>query len=247
VADALDQVAPHPRVEGCDEPQPEAAEARRQHGHRDHQAAQSALSRILLHEPAVGDAIGPTDLVDATLLGFQIKSGLEVREQVADRDRLSNDVYPSRRHHRRKPLHEGAQHLEREAARSDHDRGAELDHRYARFAERTPHLVAAAQVRRQIRLFVPQTSEVHDSRNAGCACRAREVLRAQAVLDLEALPARRAHGVDHVVRGAHPFERRPKGFGPKHVAFDDLRVRTDPLRQELGAARKAAHAKPPRL
>ncbi len=131
VADALDQGAPHPRIERGDESQPEAAQARRQRRNRDHHAAQPSLSRVFPHQLAIGDALGSTDLVDAALVRREVERELEVREQVADRDRLRTDVHPPRRHHHRKSLDQRTEHLEGEAARSDHHGGPELDHGHA--------------------------------------------------------------------------------------------------------------------
>ena len=61
---ALDECAADVGVDGGDEPEPEAREARSQHRHGDHRPAQAALGRVLAHELAVRDGIRAADLED---------------------------------------------------------------------------------------------------------------------------------------------------------------------------------------
>jgi hypothetical protein len=205
VANALDEGTPHPRVEWRDEPQPQAAEARREHRNRDHEAAQPPLSCVFAHEFAVRNALGSTDLVDATLLRLEVQGGLEICKEITDCDGLRLHTNPSRCHHHGKPLDERAEHLEGEAARSDDDRGSEFDHWHTGGAQDASHLVATAKMRGEFPFLVAQAAQVHDAAHAGSARRAREVLRTQAIPLLEALRTRTAHGVHHVVRGVHSF------------------------------------------
>ena len=64
-------------------------------------------------------------------------------------------------------------------------------------------------MRREIRVLLPQASQIYDAANTRIERGAREILCAQPILRLEALPARTAHRVDQVVGGVHTSERRP--------------------------------------
>jgi len=175
VPDAVDQLAADARVERRHEPEPEAAQPRRQHRHGNHCAPQAALARVLAHQIRVRHAVRAADLVDTAarcarvgrlqlavdrfwldfegfqlcFKGFQLdlEGFNQIGDQVVDRDRLRGHRDPARHHEQRQVLDERADQLERQAARADHDRRAQLDHGHARFAQQPPDLDAAAQVR----------------------------------------------------------------------------------------------------
>ena len=147
---ALDQLAPDPRVDRGDEREPEAREARRQHRNRDEQPAQPALPRVLLHQLAVGRDVGSPDLEHSGRARLEVERRDEVGDEVLDGDRLRSRPHPAGRDHGGQPLGERAHELEREAAGSDHDRGPELDCVHTRGREQAAYLLAAREMRGEV-------------------------------------------------------------------------------------------------
>ena len=89
---------------------------------------QSALTRVLAQDVAVGDDIGATDFVDWTALDLELQRRKQVIDHIADSDRLRLHRDPFRRDHHWQTFGQSADHLEREAAGPNDDRGAEFDY-----------------------------------------------------------------------------------------------------------------------
>ena len=104
VSDAVDQLAPDAGVERSHEAEPEAAEPRRQHRHRQQPASQAALSRVLAHQVRVGHPIGAPDLVD----GAPGRVFVQRRQQIARGGRRSRSAAPASRSSAAAPAAGGA-------------------------------------------------------------------------------------------------------------------------------------------
>ena len=167
--------AADPRLRRRHQPEPQAGQLRRQHGHRNQQAAQAAQPRVQPHHVAVRHHLGTADVEDLILVAGQIDGGSEVAHHVVDGDRLRRRVHPARTDHHRQPLHQRPNHLERQAAGADDDRGAELDDRHAGRAQVPPGFGTAAQVRRERRDVVGQSAQIDDAPHAGSGGGAAEV------------------------------------------------------------------------
>ena len=89
---------------------------------------EAPLPRVFAHQPLVRDTIRAADLVDRRCAGRQVEGPGQIGEHVADRDRLGERTHPARDDHHGQPLDQRAHHLERQAARADDDRRAQLDH-----------------------------------------------------------------------------------------------------------------------
>ncbi len=76
-----------------------------------------------------------------------MKRRQQVLEQVVDRDGLRHHAHPARSDHERQALHQRANHLERQAARSNDDGCAKLEHGDAGRAQNASDLLATAEVR----------------------------------------------------------------------------------------------------
>ena len=136
-------------------------------------------------------------------------------------------------------LGERAHELERQAARADDDRGAELDRRHARPAQDAPDLLPAAQVRGQVARVVAECSEVDHAPDSGSRRGGGEVPGAGSLLLLET--GRVPHGVNQVVRDVDPGERPGEARAIGHVALHDLHTRRHALRQREAIPREASH------
>src|ERR1035438_8890002 len=68
IAHAVNQFAAYARVKRSDQTQPQTGEARRQDRNGDHPTVKAALACVFLHDLAVADLVGASDLKDLTLL-----------------------------------------------------------------------------------------------------------------------------------------------------------------------------------
>ena len=222
-AQAFDQRV---RVRGGDrghEVHPVRRQAWREHRHRDEPAPQAARGRVLAHHVAVGQHVGAADLERAPDRNAVRQAEGEVVEHVVDGDRLAAGRHPARRDHDRQALGEVADHLERDAARADHDGGAKLGHGHARGAQDVAHVLPRGQMRRQLRLAGAEPAEVDDPLHAGLAGRRAEVRGGALVALLEAARAL-GHGVHQVVGHLDAREHRRQPGRLEHVAPSDLDV-----------------------
>ena len=175
VADAVDQLAADPGVDRRDQAEPEAREPRREHRDREIQPPQAALPRVLAHDVAVGDAVGAADLEHAPSPRRSTSSAAsEVGDHVLDRRSAGRACRTQRGvDHHRQPLDERADHLEREAAGADDDRGAELDRRDARPRAGSGRPPGGSPGGATGREPAAEAAEVDDPPHAGLAGRAR--------------------------------------------------------------------------
>ncbi len=164
----------------------------------------------------------------------------EISQHVADGDGLRRHPHPARRHHHRQPLHQGADHFKRQAARADDDGRPELDHRHAVRPQSLSHLVPAAQVRRQIRLILAQASEIDDALHARGARGGGEILRGQTVLRFKI--ARRAHRMNQIKRGFHTLHGRRQRCRVEQVALHHFDAGRHAGRQMFRLPRQTPHA-----
>ena len=128
---------------------------------------QPPLSRVLAHQVAVARAVPTANLEHLVRVAGQVERGDEVGEQVIDADWLRLGAHPARADHHGEPLDQGPDHLEREAARADDDRGAEFDDRHAALAQRLAGLEAALQVLAQRAIVVGESAKVDDAAQPG--------------------------------------------------------------------------------
>ena len=241
VAQALDERPRDRRRDGRDEVHPVRRQGRREHRHRLQVPPEAARSRVPEHHLAVREHVGAADLDDATGALGHVERRDQVAQQVVDGDGLHARVHPLRADHHRQALGEVADHLERDAARADHDRGAELGDGDPGLAQRLAGLLARAKVTRQVGRGVAQAAEVDDASDAGRGRGAAEgPRRGQVALAIALAPG---HGVHEVVGHADAGQRRPERLGAQHVAGDDLDA-TGPVAalEALRVAHEHAHA-----
>ena len=222
VLQPFDERPADPRLRRRHQPQPQAGQPRRQHGHRNQQAAQAAQPRVQPHHLAVRHHLGTADVEGLILVAGQIDGGSEVAHHVVDGDRLRRRVHPARADHHRQPLHQRPDHLERQAAGADDDRGAELDHRDAGRAQVPPGLGTAAQMRRQRRGVVGQSAQIDDAPHAGSGRGAAEIDGGPAIQGREV--GTRPHRVHQVERRVDAGERGVERRRVETVAADHLRA-----------------------
>ena len=191
------QFAPDPGIDGRHESQPQTRQARGQQRHRDHHALQPALPRVLAHQVAVARLIGPADFERAAFAVRQVERRRKIRQQVIDADRLRQRRDPPRADHDRQTLHERADQLEREAARPDHDRRAELHDRYSAFSQHLARLDPAPEMLAERFFTRGEAAEVHDSPNPRPPRRFAKIAGGHAIL-FEVV-AVCAHGVHEVI------------------------------------------------
>ena len=122
VAQAVDELTPHPGVHRRDEMKPETRQPWRQHRNRHHLSPQTTLLGVLVHQVEVGTDVSAADLEHLASVRLVVESLQQVRDHVLDRDRLCARLHPARRDHHGQPLDERPQHLERRTPRADHDR-----------------------------------------------------------------------------------------------------------------------------
>ena len=125
-----------------------------------------------------------------------------------------------------------ARTISNDAARADHDRGAQLDRRDAGSAEDLAHLPTRPQMLGE-GAPAAEPAEVDDPANAGDARGSHESVCGVAI-GLVELPAR-AHRVHEVDDGVHALERGADRGRPEQVAFDHLGFRRDPRLEHVGA------------
>ena len=240
MADAVDELAADPGVDGCHQTEPEAGEARGQQRYGEHQAAEPALAGVLPHEVAVRDAVGASDLEDLVGVGLQVEGGGEVLQQVRDRYGLGRDLHPLRRHHEGEALHEGADHLEGETPRADDDGSPELEDLHPRLPEDLGDLEAAPKMRGELLASIAESAEVDDAAHSGTAGLLCEIAGGPAVLLLEV--TRRAHGVHHVEGGANAVHGASQALPVEDVGLDDLRGGGNAALEGPGTPGQAADA-----
>src|SRR6185437_1133661 len=121
----------------------------------------------------------------------------------------------------RQPVGQRLHQVEGQTARADHQGRPELDGFYAGISQNLADLVAAAQVRGELRVgVVAQATQVDDTPHPAILCRLRKVRRRLAVLLLEVL--RPGHQVDEIVGRLDPLQRSVEGSGVQYVTLDDL-------------------------
>ena len=199
---------------GRNQVNPVRGQVRREHGHRDHEAAQAADLRVDGHHLAVRHDVGAADLDGLPRAFRHRRRGNQVVEDVADRDWLDTRVHPSRAHHDRHPLGEVAHHLERQAARADDHRGAQLRNGHTGRAKRVAGLLPGPEVRREVVPGLSEATKVDDSLAAGrCERRRRRCGR----------PGGRAGGSPRRPRGC---ERDSRPSPPRRGRREASRCRT---------------------
>ena len=227
-----------------DEVHPVRGEAWREHGDRDHQAAQPSKSGIGPHHVAVGEDVRTADLDDPGHLGM-VEGTREVIQDIADPDRLAVGADPARSDHDRQPLGQVAENLERSAARSDDHRCPELGDRHAVRRELGTGLVAARQVVREVGRVVAQATEVDDLRYVG-ACRGMREGASRPTVPLGKPGLAGTHRVGQVVGDLDPLERSRQRRWVEEVAGDHLRSR-EPGCEGAGIAAHQDEVVTPRL
>ena len=135
VAQAVDQLAAHSRVDRRHEPEPEARQPRREHRHRnDRDAGARAARRTRASDRGRRRGRGrrsrrprfPSTAASGAATRYAITSSIAIG--------CVELPHPARRDHHRQPLDERADHLERQAPRAEDDRRAQLDRRHAGLA-----------------------------------------------------------------------------------------------------------------
>ena len=168
----------------------------------------------------------------------EIQSRDEIGDHVVNGNRLRERVDPSRTNHDGEAFDERANHLERQTARADHNRCAELHDRDTCGAQGAAGLGATSQVSRQRRVVLTKATKVDDAADARARRRQSEVECSPMVQSFEARACR--HGVDQVEGGVDAGERAIHGGLVQAVALHDRRRRAchgDLLR----ISRKAPH------
>jgi hypothetical protein len=239
VPDAVDQLLADASVDGSHESEPETRQPRREHRHADHPPAESTLGGVLAHQILVGYGVGPADLDHLAALGVGIRRGGEIGDDVLDRDRLRQVRDPPGHEHHRQPLHQGPNQLEREAAGSDDDRGAELQDGNGAGAQDLADFLPARQVRRQ-RAGSPESAEIDDAAHPRRGRGLREVARRLTITLGEILAG--IHRVDEVVRRINAPHGRGERIRRQHVALHDLHAVADPHPEVRGTPRQAPEA-----
>jgi hypothetical protein len=136
---------------------------------------------------------------------------------------LRRHLNPPRRNHHRQPLHQRANHLERQAAGADDDGCPQFNHRHALGTQALPHLVPAAQVRRQIRIVLAQAAEIDDPPHARGGGGSGIIIRRNSILFFKI--ARRPHRMDEVVRGVDSLHGPGQRCRIEHIAGHDFDAR----------------------
>ena len=129
----------------------------------------------------------------------------QVVQDVVDRDRLDLVVHPLRCRHRRKPVGEVADHLERRRPRADHDPGLQHHGLDARVDRISPTSARDARCRDSSRVLRVQAAQVHQPPHPGPLRRRDHVACRPRLLGDEVL--RRAHRVHQVVDDVDAVER----------------------------------------
>ena len=195
--------------------------------------------RILAHQRAIGHAIRAPDLVYRRTIERHIQCRPQILKRIIDGDRLGKNCHPAWCDHDRETLHEGANHLKRETARSEDNRCSELDDGHARLPQYLPDLLAAAQMRRKLDRSVSQASEIDDSPDSLSARRAGETFGGAAICLLKAL--RCSHGVHKIIRRMHAVHRLPERFRIQQIPGNHLSLRGNAAAKKFRAPDKAAH------
>ena len=198
-----------------------------------------AYSRINV---GIRQLIGAADLDDRAAADRDVQRLDEILDQILDRNRLGEHGYPPRSDHHGQVLAQGADHLERQAARSDDDRGTQFHGWDSGVAEDVSHGMPAAQVRRQVAAVFAESAQIDDAGDAGGARGRGEVPRPHRLPFLEA--ARVPHRVDEVICDIDAFERRSQGRRIQDVAGDHARAGTDAGREIRRMTSETAHLVP---
>ncbi len=242
VLEGLDERLRDPGGDGCHEPDPEAGQARGEDGDRDDDPAREPGDPgVRLHQLAVRQDVGATDVERARDVRGHVRAADEVAQHVADRDRLDPVRHPARRRHDGQPFREIAHHLERGRARAQDHRGLEHRRRDPGGEQDLADLAPARQVPRQLHARRREPAQVDQAPDPGLAGGPSERAREVPVPRLEVAPG--AEGVDQVVGHVDAVERGAQLVGVPHVAPDELDV-VRPLapRQACRVARERADA-----
>ena len=121
----------------------------------------------------------------------------QIREHVVDADRLRQGRDPPRADHDRQTLYERADQLEREAARPDYDRGAELHDRDPAGSQRLARLDPALEMLAERLVACGEAAEVDDPPNPRPPRRVAKIAGGHAIrFEVVAVCA---HGVHEVI------------------------------------------------
>ena len=225
VHQALDQGVADAPVDRTDQVDPAGRQRRRDEGHGDDAPGpQPPRLGVATHHGSVIGHVGRADLVDARRCD---EGAGEVVEQVALRQWLEPGGDPTWADHDREALGQRAQHLIRDAAGPEDDRGTQFHDRYTGGGQHRAHLLAADQVGRQV--APAQAAQVDDAPHASRFGSPAEGGREVAVAGFE--PGSAGHGVHQVVGGIGTRERAGGGLRVGHVDGH----RRDPLTGGQGA------------
>ena len=207
--ETLDEGVAHTAIDRGHEIQPVRRQAGSQVRHVDDAAAaKTTRARVGRDHLAIRRDVGAADLVHA---GLDVGRADEVADHVGERDWLERGANPAGTDHEGQALGEVAQHLERDASRSEHDRRAQLDDRNVFARERGTDFLAAHEM---LRLgVVSEPTEIHDAFDAGRGGGSSATFRQLAIAIAEVAGAERVHEVvgdlaSATRRRAAPLRRR---------------------------------------
>ncbi len=230
VAEALHELAAHPGVDGSEQAEPQAGQARRENRNGNHPSAQLPLPGVFLHDVGIGRPVGSSDLDDPASPGRRAQRGDQVFDDIFHGDRLRHGVDPAGSQHDRQLLHQGPDHLEGKASRPDDDGGPEFDGGNTGAAENPSHLLSAPKMARQFRA-APQSSQVDDAPDARLPGCGRKRFRSGTIF-LGVVPFG-GHRVHQVVRRRDPAHGRRERLRLEQIPFHHLGVVSGPRPQGL--------------
>ncbi len=235
----LDERAGNRRRNRGNQVDPVGRQARAQNRGRDHPALEAAYARVGEHHFAVGDHVRPADFDNVMFCGVMalgriFQSPLQIRQNVADGDRLHLGLDPFRGDHHWQPFGQIPHHLKRDTARTDDDGGAKLGDGNPGGGERLTGRLPRGQMLAHALVTRAQTAQIDDVLYPGVFGGGGEVARGlQVAVFKPGLGC--AHRMNQVVGGVDAGKCRAQALGLEHVGFSHL---------DLGKPRLAAQPLP---